>query len=80
MTRHSGKVNYNINMLIDVVEDKLPQGALGWQEVAVVYQLWTQETVLRDHDDIKRYWRETLCHRYQKPTGKPGDQHDRMLP
>ena len=43
-----------------MVEEKLPQGALGWQEVAAVYHFRSQEGVLRDHEDIKCYWAEKL--------------------
>jgi hypothetical protein len=80
MARGAGKVNNNDKHLIDVVEEKLPQGALGWQEVAALYQVRTQEQVLRDHEDVKRYWAEKLCNRFKKPTGNPGDPNrDRIL-
>jgi len=80
MPRTKGRVNYNIPKLIEVIEEKLPQGAMGWQEVSALYQLRTQEDVLRDHEDIKRYWAEKLCNKFKKPTGNPGDPtRDRIL-
>jgi hypothetical protein len=42
------KTNYKVELLIDVVEEKFPQGALGWQEVATLYQFQSQEHVLQD--------------------------------
>ncbi len=71
--RGKGKANYKVGLLIEVVEEKLPQGALGWQEVAALYHFRSQETVVRDHEDIKHYWAEKLCNQFKKPTGDPGD-------
>ena len=73
MPRGKGKANYKVAILIEVVEEKLPQGALGWQEVAALYHFRSQESVVRDHKDIKRYWAEKLCNKFKKPTGDPGD-------
>jgi hypothetical protein len=73
MPRIKGKANYKVGLLIEVVEEKLPQGAIGWQEVAAVYHFRSQEGVLRDHEDIKHYWAEKLCNKFKKPTGDPGD-------
>jgi hypothetical protein len=53
MAKGRGKVNYKVDPLIEVVEEKLIQGSLGWQEVAALYQVRTQEQVLRDHEDVK---------------------------
>ena len=50
MPRMKGKVNYNIPKIIEVIEEKLPQGSMGWQEVSALYQLRTREDVLRDHE------------------------------
>jgi hypothetical protein len=73
MPRGKGKANYKVGLLIEVVEEKLPQGSLGWQEVAVLYQFQSQETILRDHEDIKWYWSQKLGNKFKKPTGDPGD-------
>ncbi len=37
MPRGKGKANYKVGLLIEVAEEKLPQGCLGWQEVAALY-------------------------------------------
>ena len=80
MPRARGKANYKVELLIEVVEEKLPQGALGWQEVAALYQFRSQESVLRDYEDVKRHWTEKLCNKFKKPTGDPGDPvHDKIL-
>jgi hypothetical protein len=71
MPRGKGKANYKVGLLKEVVEEKLHQGALGWQEV--LYQFWLQETAVRDHEDIKHYWAKKLCNKFKKPTGDPGD-------
>ncbi len=42
MPRGKGKANYKVGLLIEVVEEKLPQGALGWQEVAAVHHFRSQ--------------------------------------
>jgi hypothetical protein len=73
MPRGKGKANYKVGLLIEVVKEKLPQGSLGWQEVAALYQFRSQETILRDHEDIKRYCSQKLCNKLKKPTGDPGD-------
>ena len=80
MPRKQGTANYKVDLLIEVVEEKLPQGTLGWQEVAALYQFRSQEGSLRDYDDVKRHWTEKLCNKFKKPTGDPGDPVcDRIL-
>jgi hypothetical protein len=80
MPRAQGKANYKVELLIDVVEEKLPQCALGWQEVATLYQFRSQERVLRDYEDVKRHWTEKLCNKFKKPMGDPGDPvHAKIL-
>ena len=73
MPRSKGKQNYKVDLLIQVVEEKLPNGAQGWQEVAFLYQQWSGELVLRDYEDVKRHWVDKCCNRFKKPTGNPGD-------
>ena len=64
----------------EVIEEKLPQGSMGWREVSALYQLQTQEDVIRDHEDIKKYWAGKLCNKFNKPRWNPGDQtRDRIL-
>jgi hypothetical protein len=56
MPRTNEKVNYKTNDLIEVIENKLPQGAEGWKEVAVLYKVKSSEDVLRDYEDLKLHW------------------------
>ncbi len=39
MPRARSKANYKVELLISIIEEKLPQGSMGWQEVAALYQL-----------------------------------------
>jgi len=71
--------NYQIDLLISIIEQKLPNGKLAWEEVAALYKVQSQDTELRDPDNIKRYWHEILCNKFQKPTGRAGDSKDRIL-
>ena len=57
MPRTKGKVNYKTNDLIEVIENKLPQGAEGWKEVAVLYKVKTSKSLLRHYEDLKRHWK-----------------------
>jgi len=79
MPRTKGKVNYKTNDLIEVIEKKLPQGAEGWKEVAVLYKVKTSENVLRDYEDLKRHWVEKLCNRFKKPTGSTGSARSDII-
>jgi len=71
MPRGNGKANYKVDTLILVVEELLPNGAQSWAEVAALYQSRSGEMILRDHDDVKRYWIEKCCNKFKKPTGTP---------
>jgi hypothetical protein len=56
-----------------VVEEKLPNGAQGWIEVAALYQHCSGELILWDHNDVKQHWIEKYCNKLKKPTGNPSD-------
>jgi hypothetical protein len=79
MPRSKGKANYKVDLLILVVEEKLPNGAQAWQEVAALYQARSGESLLRDHDDVKRHWTDKCCNKFKKPTGSPGDPKRDMI-
>jgi hypothetical protein len=79
MPRSKGKANYKVDLLILVVEEKLPNGAHAWQEVAALYQARSRESLLRDHDDVKRHWKGKCCNKFKKPTGTPGDPKRDMI-
>jgi hypothetical protein len=65
MSQAKGKLNYKVDVLIQVVEEKLPNGAQGWFEVAALYQHRSGELVLRDSDDVKRHWIEKCCNKFK---------------
>jgi hypothetical protein len=53
MPRRKGKAKYKFGVFIVVVKEKLSQGAIKWQEIAALYQFWSLEGILRNHEDIK---------------------------
>jgi hypothetical protein len=71
--RAKGKANYKADLFIKVVEEKLPNGAQAWQEVAALYQHRSGELILHDYEDVKHHWVEKCCNKFKKPTGDPGD-------
>ena len=72
-----GAVNYPNTLLIDIVEQLLPQGLEGWREVAVEYQQGLNEANLCRGEDVHDNRVKRLCKNMKKPTGKPGDLLDR---
>jgi hypothetical protein len=50
MPRAKGRANYKADAFIQVVEEKLPNGAQSWHEVSALYQYHSGELILRDHD------------------------------
>ena len=77
--RSGGVPNNRNNILIDFVEKYLPQGLEGWRGVALAYQRESMETVLCWGEDLRDNWTKKLCNRMQKPTGKPGENTDRIF-
>ena len=72
-------VHYKNKILLATVEELMPISSKDWDEVAIAYQQRSNETLLRLTDDIKRQWREKLCNKGLKPTGKSGDASDLIL-
>jgi hypothetical protein len=58
-----------VEALIQVVEELLPNGAQGWEEVAALYQARHGEMIFRDHDDVRWHWIEKCCNKFKKLTG-----------
>lgn len=54
------KANNKVEFLIGIIEEKLPQGSMGWQEVAAIYQFQSQKNVPCDHENIRRQWMQQL--------------------
>jgi hypothetical protein len=78
MPRKKGAVNYKNDVLIDIVEEILPNGELGWEAVAIAYQAKTNEESLRDTTDVKKHWLKNLCNSMKKPMGQTGENGDRI--
>ncbi len=76
--RSSGTANYRNDILINIVEQQLPQGLEAWRNVASLYQNASNENELHRGDDIRDNWVRKLCNNFKKPTGKPGDLTDRI--
>jgi hypothetical protein len=75
----SGVLNYPNNILIDIVEQQLPQGAEAWRNVALLYQNASNERDLCRGEDIRDNWVRKLCNNFKKPTGQPGNNLDRIF-
>jgi hypothetical protein len=78
MGRRKGAVNYKNEVLIKIVGDVLPNGEYGWQAVAIAYQDATKEETSRDTTDLKKHWIKNLCNNMKKPTGRTGENDDRV--
>jgi len=76
MPRTSGVSNYKNSVLVEVVQELLPNGAEAWKNVAIIYKNRSNEAFLRDSEDIKRHWFEKCCNKNKKPTGKTGSNTD----
>ena len=74
----SGTPNYRNDILINIVEQQLPQGLEAWRNVACLYQNAAKEKELRRGEDIRDNWVRKLCNNFKKPTGKPGNITDRI--
>jgi hypothetical protein len=68
--RKSGTPNYKNGLLITIINEIKPNGALQWQMVADIYHKRSGEVTAGNPDDIKKHWNNTLCNKLNKPTGK----------
>jgi hypothetical protein len=69
--RGVGVPNYKNDLLINVIEAILPDGAMQWQLVATRYKEVSGEAELRDCHDLKRHFTtsKSLCDNGKKVTG-----------
>jgi hypothetical protein len=67
--RKPGVRNYKPDIALAAIRAKLPSGSEGWKQVAILYQQMSHEQDLRQGDDLKRYFFESLCQKGKKPTG-----------
>ncbi len=78
MARRKGSVNYKNEILIKLISKILPNGEYGWQAVAMAYPEKTKEEALRNCLDVKKHWIKNLCNNMKKPTGKNGEDGNRI--
>ncbi len=76
--RSSGVPNYHNDILIDIVEQQLPQGLEAWRKVDLAYQMASKEVELCRGENIRDNWVRKLCNNFKRPTGRPGELHDRI--
>jgi hypothetical protein len=68
--RGRGVPNYKKDVLMNIIADILPTGALAWQRVAERYRISSSENIDRDPADIKIFFIQKLCNNNKKPTGE----------
>jgi hypothetical protein len=78
MPRLKGVVNYENDILINIILEILPNGEYVWQAVSFAYHKQSKEKDPRNTDNLKRHWIKTLCNGMKKPTGNPGGPNDRI--
>jgi hypothetical protein len=78
MPQKKGTVNYKNDVLINIVEEILPNGEIGWEAIAIAYQAKSNEETQRDTTNVKKHWMENLCNSMKKPTGWMGENGDRI--
>ena len=62
--------NYKSRILLEVIRGVEPASKIGWERVAIEYKERSQEAVLRDYQDIKRYFIQKMCNSNKKITGE----------
>ena len=71
--------NYQNTVLLDIIGEVMPAGALQWETVAARYFEISGEAAPRDADAIKRHFNDKLCNGGKKPTGQGGSKTDLIL-
>jgi hypothetical protein len=71
--------HYKNKLLMDIVQDILPISTTDWEQVSIQYFSRSQESSQRSVEDLKRQWKEKLCNKGIKPTGKAGDGKDQIF-
>jgi hypothetical protein len=69
MARAPGAKNYCRPLLMELVNEFLPNGQTLWKAVAAEYQKRSGESEERDPREMEKYWRFKMCNNYKKPTG-----------
>ena len=76
--RAAGIKNYKNDVLIPIIERLLPQGTEGWRQVATAYHSASRESDVRDAEALRDNWVKKLCNNFKKPTGRTGENGDRI--
>jgi len=77
--RQPGVPNYKNHLLIPIIKKQLPTGAEGWAVVTGLYKEAGGENILRDRTALCADWFNRLCNGNKKPTGRKGEDRDRIL-
>ncbi len=78
MARTKGFVNYKNNILINIINELLPNGEVAWEAVCTAYFTQSKEEALRNTTDGRKHWIKNLCNNMQKPTGRTGENGDQI--
>jgi hypothetical protein len=78
MARTKGSVNYKNNVLINIINELLPNGEVAWEAVCTEYFTQSTEKALRNTTDVRKHWIKNLCNNMQKPTGRTGKNGNRI--
>jgi hypothetical protein len=78
MPRKKGLVNYKNNLLINIIEEILPNGKLGWEAIVIAYQGRLNKEAQQGMTNIKKHWIKNLCNGMRKLTGHTGENGDRV--
>jgi hypothetical protein len=73
MPHKKGLLNYKNNLLINIIEEILPYGELGWEAVAIAYQGKLNEEMQQDTININKHcWMKKMCNGMKKAMGRAG--------
>ena len=68
----AGKSNYNNELLLLIMQAKMPTCTLEWAEVAEQYKARSGEHLLRTVIQLKKHWNSKLCLNFKAVTGNNG--------
>ncbi len=69
MLRKKRLVNYKNNLLIDIIEEILPNGELGWEAIAIAYQERSNEEAKQDTTNIEKHWMKNFVYWHEEGDG-----------
>jgi hypothetical protein len=60
MPRKKGLVKYKNNVLINIIEEILLNGKLGWEAIAIAYHGKSNKEMQQDTTNVKKHWMEKI--------------------